>query len=103
MSEDLFDSNASFKENITSLSKGNPGALTALTELVDIDPAKASLVMEDMAKMNMYGPRIWIGYSDYCDEDAVEFADSILNRDEELVETINNLRGDDGEPVELPR
>lgn len=101
MTENLFDPHDSFKDNIFSLSQGNPGAANVLSHILDVDPAEAALVMEGLDKMNIYGPRIWIGYKDYCDEDARSFIDAVLEQDREMVELINEMRSDDGDPAKL--
>lgn len=100
MSEELFNPEDSLQDNIVSLAQGNPGAVTVLTELVDYDPSAAVLVMDDLSKMDMYGPRIWIVYSDYCDEDIEEFVEAILGQKSEMIEMVNEHLGDDEEPIE---
>lgn len=101
MAEDLFDPHASFQDNIFSLSQGNPGAANVLTQILELDPEGGALVMEGLARMNIYGPRIWLGYKDYCDENLRSFMDAVLEQDEEMIELINRMRTDDDTPAKL--
>jgi len=99
----LFDPEATFEDNIISLAQGNPGAAKVLTRIVKNDKAKAAMVFEDLSKMNMYGPRIWIGFKDYCDEDLEDFIECVLSQDEELVTVVNENKGSGGERVTTVR
>jgi basic membrane lipoprotein Med (substrate-binding protein (PBP1-ABC) superfamily) len=102
MSKDLFDPKASIEDNIISLSQGNPGAVTVLTSAVKRDKSEAVMLFNDLADMNMYGPRIWLGYKDYSGEDLDAFIDAVRSQEEEMVELINEMRHR-GEPVNTIR
>lgn len=102
MSKDLFDPKASIEDNIISLSQGNPGAVTVLTSAVKQDKSEAVMLFNDLADMNMYGPRIWLGYKDYSGEDLDAFTDAVRSQEEEMVELINEMRHR-GEPVNTIR
>jgi len=74
------------KNKIAQLSKGNPGAATALTYTYlsgssqDWDEFSSIL-----SKYQLHGPAIWAGYKNKCDEDPDEFRKRILNENEYLI------------------
>ncbi len=61
MSEDL-------KEMIATLSKGNPGALSVLVQLVNHSNTSVVFIPV-LEKLNITGSRIWMLYKDVCWED----------------------------------
>lgn len=96
----LFNPNDSIQDNIVSLSKGNPGAATALTEVLKHNMDQATTVLRTLDEMNMYGPRIWLGYKDYCDKDANRFVTCVLEKEQGMIDLINARRSDSGPPVQ---
>lgn len=86
-----YDPGDSIKDNIISMSDGNPGAITVLTQMVKEDPDPREL-FNTLDDMNMYGPRLWLGYKDYCEEDISDFIDCIVSQDEEMVDLINEMK-----------
>lgn len=88
-----YDPDSSVKDNLISLSDGNPGALNVLTQVAD---HKSGQELESFFKtldeMNMYGPRIWLGFKDHCGEDIGLFMDCVESQDEDMVETINDMK-----------
>lgn len=84
-----------------TLANGNPGAAAAMGDLLSANPAEEQALLTCLEEMNMHGPRIWIGYKDYCEYDETEFADCILSADEEMV-TFINLRTPDDAPDVIP-
>lgn len=74
---------------IVNLSEGNPGAVTVLGTLVKEKPEDAPHVLDQIEQMNLGGPRIWLGYKDYCNQNLNRFVTCVLNRDEEMITLIN--------------
>lgn len=40
--------------------------------------------------MRMYGPEIWLGYKDYCNQDIDDYFESVMNNDDDLREYVEN-------------
>lgn len=86
-----YDPSDNIKDNIVSMSDGNPGAITVLTQIVNTDPDPREL-FKTLDEMNIYGPRVWLGYKDYCSEDVDKFINCIVEQDEEMVDLINDMK-----------
>jgi hypothetical protein len=87
----LYDPADSIEDNIVSLSDGNPGAVTVLTQIVQNDPDPRE-IFNTLDDMNIYGSRIWLGYKDYCGEDIGNFIDCVVAQEEDMVELINERK-----------
>lgn len=80
---------------LTRLSEGNPGALTALVDLLEHpDGTKAILSLK---RHNITGAEIWVGYSDHCGKNADEFASKLISDDPALLDEIESYRTRRGE------
>lgn len=76
---------------VIRLAEGNPGAITALLELIknhSITP------LYQLDKMNIRGYKIWLGYKDYCKQDVDEFYLLIMHRDAGMQKFINDYGKD---------
>ena len=69
------------------LSEGNPGGLSVVMQILNGPQPLALLSMDDM---NIRGTQIWVGYKDYCGEDIDKFLKCLKDRDQSMVDTINN-------------
>lgn len=93
------DFDLSVGEVIVKLADGNPGAVSAMAEMVKASP-RGAIDLFHLDEMRMYGPSIWIGFSDFCKHDAAKFAKAVCFRDKEMVDFINACPGrGEGEPV----
>ncbi len=72
---------------LISLSEGNPGAITVLSQMIKNNDNLIHLFSLD--DMNMRGSQIWVGYKDYCGENIDAFIDCIRERDPEMVKVVN--------------
>ena len=66
----------SFTDILVKLSKGNPGAISVLTQMIkhtttiDPDAAMGPLAhLLNLDSFSIYGPRIWMLYKDVCKQD----------------------------------
>lgn len=64
------------KQAIIDLSDGNPGAVTALTDLAKTQ-ADAPLLLSVLEEADVRGPEIWEGYDHEHDGDADAYAEYI--------------------------
>lgn len=73
---------------IYKMSDGLPDAIVGLTELMKSDEAgfMLLLVLDDM---NIRGSQIWEAYKYLYNEDGKKFAEAVKNRDEKMVQFIN--------------
>jgi hypothetical protein len=70
---------------IEKMSEGNPGALTALTDVLESKGVKDTFeFMMNLDLRRVYGSKIWIGYKDYCNQDADQFHKFVMDDNEEL-------------------
>lgn len=65
--ETVIESDDTLQDAVVKMSDGNPGALTALTELIQ-DPDGFKLLMK-LDMLGVRGPDIWRLYKDECGGD----------------------------------
>ena len=70
------------------MSEGNPGAITAMTQLIKEDPTRFMLILS-LDDMNIRGSQIWQVYKYYCEEDVEKFKKVIQDRDADMVQYLN--------------
>jgi len=77
---------------MVKMTEGNPGALivllTAMKEKGAQEMGELILFLDDM---NIRGKQIWIGYKDYCGCDIDKFADCIKEKDQVMIDKINEI------------
>jgi hypothetical protein len=71
------------------MAEGNPGAITAMSELMRRGADGGVFDILSLDDMNIRGTQIWVGYSDYCGKDIEKFAQCIKDRDKEMIAAIN--------------
>ncbi len=65
---------------IMRITQGNPGAITAVTEVIKAAGLnRGSEVVKMFDDIKMYGPNIWLGYKDICGEDPVKLLSKLEN------------------------
>lgn len=95
LSEDVLDI-------MIKMSEGNPGAATVLDYLhgeslaLLNDPPGLIVMLLDLDDMNIRGSQIWVGFKDHCNSDIAWFKRAILDRDPDMVDTINAVCGGQG-------
>lgn len=73
---------------VTTMSEGNPGAITAMMML--IQSTKLGIIgVLHLDDMNIRGPMIWVGFKDWAGQDIEKFAKGIKERDPEMISAIN--------------
>lgn len=72
---------------VVRLSERNPGAMTALCELLK-NYSMAPLIQLD--KMNIRGYKIWLVYKDVCDQNVDTFYAFIMRHDTNMQNYVNN-------------
>lgn len=90
MTETVIELTDSTFDVLIKMSQGNPGALTALYELMKLDNGLLSILKLD--SMQIRGCLIWIGYSDHCKKDIHKFHDYIMQRNPAMLKEINDYR-----------
>ncbi|MFC4440095.1 MULTISPECIES: hypothetical protein [Natrialbaceae] len=88
-------------DRFVALSEGNPGAATVLGAIVKQRPGEVEQVIETLEELNMGGPRIWLGYKDYCEQDLNQFVECVLEGDDEMFELVNERSAPDALEVGL--
>lgn len=89
--------NPELLNRLTEMSEGNPGAATALGQLVKTQPDATDL-LDTLEVHDITGPYVWVGFKDHCEQDIDRFAQAIRDEDEAMLEEIEDyreLRGDD--------
>jgi hypothetical protein len=85
---DAIDGNEEPEENLTpgqkavadvivEMCQGNPGALTAIMEMIKADFAGSAMATGMMKAYGIVGEYIWIAYKDICGEDAQKLVDLV--------------------------
>lgn len=78
---------------ITTMSNGNPGAISVLTDIYrSSEIVTLSMVSMWLDEAGIYGCDIWVGYKDHCKCNIDTFIDLVSSADSELLETINSER-----------
>lgn len=75
-------------DGIYKISEGVPDAIVGITKLVESDEAGFMLLL-DLDDMNIRGSQVWEAYKYLYNEDAKKFAEAVKNRDEKMVNFIN--------------
>ena len=73
---------------INKISEGVPGAIVGITQLMQADEAGFMLLL-GLDDMNIRGSQIWEAYKYLYKEDGKKFAEAVKNRDEKMVQFIN--------------
>lgn len=71
-------------EIMVEVSDGNPGAVTALAEMMNEDPVALFAIQDSGLK----GPQLWLAYKDYGEYDAQKTLHAIESEDEELAKVL---------------
>ena len=58
------------KDVIVAMCEGSPGALRALCEMLEADPAMGYVAICHLDDLEIRGSDIWLGYKDICDYNA---------------------------------
>lgn len=75
-------------DTIYKISEGVPGAIVGITKLMESDEAGFMLLL-GLDDMNIRGSQVWEAYKYLYNEDAKKFAEAVKNRDEKMVNFIN--------------
>jgi hypothetical protein len=87
-----------FREILTIMSEGNPGAINVLLKLL-MAPDGIKYVL-DLDDMGMRGWQIWVAWRDFCREDLGTLIASLEDRNPRMVEFVNASKGG---PPDTPR
>lgn len=82
------EGNDTILDVIYKMSDGLPGAIVGMTELMKSDEAGFMLLL-GLDDMNIRGSQIWEAYKYLYHEDGKKFAEAVKNRDEKMVQFIN--------------
>lgn len=72
-------------ELMVEVSDGNPGAVTALAEMMNEDVAAIFAIHSS----GLRGPQLWLAYKDYGKYDARKTLDAIQEKNERLVAVLD--------------
>lgn len=90
MPREKINLNDTMKDITIKMAEGNPGGLNFMMALVEhLGVEKGVLRILSLDDMNIRGSQIWVGYKDHCGSDIEVFAQAILDRDQDMVDTIN--------------
>lgn len=79
------------KDIVLKMSEGNPGAMSVIGQLYMKNPDHFFGVCINLDAMDIRGPKIWLGYKDFCGQDLDKFIEKSLNRCPEMLELINKM------------
>lgn len=71
-----------------TMAEGNPGAISAMTSLMEDGPQGIFDVLH-LDDMNMRGPQVWVAYKDFCGGNTKIFREKIRARDKEMISFVN--------------
>jgi hypothetical protein len=77
-----------FKNFMSKMADGNPGAFTVLRRLIIEQPVGLS-VINILKCLEIKGWKIWFAFKDYCDSDINKFSELILEQDQGLIDRVN--------------
>lgn len=80
-----------WKESIIALADGNPGAVTVMSSLMQVNPIYGQLALCRLDDLQLYGSSIWVVYKDHCKEDIHVFMKKLINC-ESLQEVIKKVQ-----------
>ena len=89
----------SWVDIVVVLSEGNPGAARVLADIIKEDQVEGIHLCLHIDDMNLRGPQIWVGFKDHCGQDVDVFKAAIIDRDSEMVATINKECGGEEKAV----
>ncbi len=82
---------------IVHMSEGNPGGISVLCQLAKRDMAEGTMAIIEMDDMNIRGSQVWAAYKDFCDEDLDKLLLAVRERNESMVEKVNEICAYPGE------
>jgi hypothetical protein len=68
------------RDCIVAMVDGNPGALSAVCELIKYNQVMGSVALCHLDDMEIYGSDIWLCYKDICNFDVKMLMDKIFDR-----------------------
>lgn len=74
---------------LVALSEGNPGAATVVAQMAQLEGGLLALMNLD--DFGIRGSQIWVGYKEFCNQDADLFIVRINKRDMTLIDGIRNF------------
>ncbi len=75
---------------ITTMSEGNPGAVSVLAQISNKDPVMGGFMeLLSLDDMNIRGTQIWVAYKDFAKEDIDIFLEAVKKRDSKMVDEVN--------------
>jgi hypothetical protein len=85
--DDRIENDDGVEEIVEKLAEGNPGAITALTEVVnEVGITDFFTFALRLDLHNIYGSDIWEGFDYHCNGNADEFYTSVMDEMDELKE-----------------
>lgn len=88
MSRPKINISGSTMDLLTTMSEGNPGAITVLMKMIEAGEENLILIL-GLDDMNIRGSQIWVGYKDYCEENIETFLACVRDREQGMVDQIN--------------
>lgn len=82
-------------DTLVKMSEGNPGAITAITQLLNEGIENYFLIL-GLDDMNIRGSQIWQVYKYYCEEDVEKFKKVIQDRDADMIQFLNEQNAFEG-------
>lgn len=88
--------NTSTMDVAVIMAEGNPGALNVIIELLKRGP-DGIIYLLHLDDMNIRGSQIWIAFKYYCRHSVAELIECIVNRDEKMIDKVNELNQAQGD------
>ena len=92
--------NENFIEFVTTMSKGNPGALSAIMEMVSTNSEYAPCAIERMKYLDITGDKFYMIWNDCCNRDTEKTLKVMIENSKEDILTHLNYENGRGIPYE---
>lgn len=67
-----------YKECISVMSDGNPGAINVMCQMISHDPIRGQVGLCHLDDKEIYGSKIWVMFKDECGSDIKKFMDKVF-------------------------
>lgn len=89
----MINMNSTVLDAVVTLADGNPGAVTALAELIKANEGEALLTMLRMDELGMTGSVIWVAYKDFANYDIPALVQGVAEQSPRMLGMIEKRCG----------
>ncbi len=87
---DKISLNSTVADIVAIMSEGIPGSINVMMGMIDTYGVERGVLdILRLDDMNIRGTQIWVGFKDHCESDMQIFVGCVRNRDQEMIDKIN--------------